>query len=168
MSRADRFYLFVTVFLVIAVIAGGVIIGIKRIESPPIEVVLSQASPSWQSGEICVDGAVSNPGFYPWKEGDTVQALLLDAGIESDADLNHIKIYIPQKGEKQFPQKIDLNRAEAWLLEALPGIGKTRAQAIVDYRNENGPFKRIEDLLQVKGIGQGTFEKIKDYITVSD
>ena len=168
MSRADRFYLFVTVFLVIAVIAGGVIIGIKRIESPPIEVVLSQASPSWQSGEICVDGAVSNPGFYPWKEGDTVQALLLDAGIESDADFNHIKIYIPQKGEKQFPQKIDLNRAEAWLLEALPGIGKTRAQAIVDYRNENGPFKRIEDLLQVKGIGQGTFEKIKDYITVSD
>ncbi|OIP25849.1 MAG: hypothetical protein AUK00_05815 [Dehalococcoidia bacterium CG2_30_46_9] len=168
MSRADRFYLFVTVFLVIAVIAGGVIIGIKRIESPPIEVVLSQASPSWQGGEICVDGAVSNPGFYPWKEGDTVQALLLDAGIESDADFNHIKIYIPQKGEKQFPQKIDLNRAEAWLLEALPGIGKTRAQAIVDYRNENGPFKRIEDLLQVKGIGQGTFEKIKDYITVSD
>ena len=132
MSRADRFYLFVTVFLVIAVIAGGVIIGIKRIESPPIEVVLSQASPSWQGGEICVDGAVSNPGFYPWKEGDTVQALLLDAGIESDADFNHIKIYIPQKGEKQFPQKIDLNRAEAWLLEALPGIGKTRAQAIVD------------------------------------
>jgi len=168
MSRADRFYLFVTVFLVIAVTAGGVIIGINRIGSPPIEVVLSQASPSWQGGEICVDGAVSNPGFYPWKEGDTVQALLLDAGIESDADLNHIKIYIPQKGEKQFPQKIDLNRAEAWLLEALPGIGKTRAQAIVDYRNENGPFKRIEDLLQVKGIGQGTFEKIKDYITVSD
>ena len=168
MSRADRFYLFVTVFLVIAVIAGGVIIGIKRIESPPIEVVLSQASPSWQGGEICVDGAVSNPGFYPWKEGDTVQALLLDAGIESDADLNHIKIYIPQKGEKQFPQKIDLNRAEAWLLEALPWIGETRAQAIVDYRNKNGPFKRIEDLLQVTGIGEGTFEKIKDYITVSD
>jgi len=168
MSRADRFYFFVIVFLVIAVTAGGVIIGINRIGSPPIEVVLSQASPSWQGGEICVDGAVSNPGFYPWKEGDTVQALLLDAGIESDADLNHIKIYIPQEGEKQSPQKIDLNRAEAWLLEALPGIGKTRAQAIVDYRNENGPFKRIEDLLQVKGIGQGTFEKIKDYITVSD
>jgi len=168
MSRADRFYLFVTVFLVIAVIAGGVIIGIKRIESPPIEVVLSQASPSWQGGEICVDGAVSNPGFYPWKEGDTVQALLLDAGIDNAADLSRIEIYVPQQGEKQSPQKIDLNRAEAWLLEALPGIGKTRAQAIVDYRNENGPFKRIEDLLQVKGIGQGTFEKIKDYITVSD
>jgi len=38
---------------------------------------------------------------------------------------------------------------------------------IVDYRNENGEFKRVEDLLQVKGIGQGTFDKIKDYITVS-
>jgi len=38
----------------------------------------------------------------------------------------------------------------------------------VDYRSQNGPFKRIEDLLQVEGIGEGTFEKIKDYITVSD
>jgi len=38
----------------------------------------------------------------------------------------------------------------------------------VDYRSQNGPFKRIEDLLQVKGIGEGTLEKIKDYITVSD
>ncbi|GAH87864.1 unnamed protein product, partial [marine sediment metagenome] len=55
-----------------------------------------------------------------------------------------------------------------WLLEALPGIGETRAKAIVDYRNENGEFKRVEDLLQVKGIGQGTFDKIKDYITVSN
>jgi competence protein ComEA len=59
-------------------------------------------------------------------------------------------------------------RANPWLLEALPGIGETTAQAIVDYRNDNGPFKRIEDLLQVKGIGEGWFEKIKDYITVSD
>jgi len=59
-------------------------------------------------------------------------------------------------------------RAEPWLLEALPGIGETRVQDIVDYRNENGPFKRIEDLLQVKGIGEGTFEKTKDYITVSE
>jgi len=168
MSRADRFYFFVIVFLVIAVTAGGVIIGINRIGSPPIEVVLSQASPSWQGGEICVNGAVSNPGFYPWKEGDTVQTLLLDAGIDNAADLSRIEIYVPQQGEKQSPQKIDLNRAEAWLLEALPGIGETRAQAIVDHRNENGPFKRVEDLLQVTGIGEGTFEKIKDYMTVSD
>ena len=54
------------------------------------------------------------------------------------------------------------------MLEALPGIGELLAQRIVDYRSENGPFRRIEDLLKVSGIAPATFEKIKDYITVSD
>jgi len=168
MSRADKFYLFITVFLVIAAVVGGAMLAAKHSKNQPVEIVLSQTEPPGQSGEVYVGGAVANPGFYSLREGDTIEALLSDAGIEHDADLNHINIYIPQEGEKQSPQKIDLNRAEAWLLEALPGIGETRAQAIVDYRNENGPFKRIEDLLQVKGIGQGTLDKIKDYITVSD
>ena len=168
MSRADRFYLFITVFLVIAIIVGGVMLAIKHSKSQPVEIVLSQIAPLEQSGEIYIGGVVANPGVYSLKEGDTIQALLSDAGVEPDADLSHIKIYIPQEGEACLPQKIDVNRAEAWLLEALPGIGETRAQAILDYRNENGPFKRIEDLLQVKGIGEGTFNKIKDYITVSD
>jgi competence protein ComEA len=111
---------------------------------------------------------VANPGIYPWQEGDTIQALLLDTGVEPDADLSHIEIYVPREGEEQSSQKIDINRAEPWLLEALPGIGEVTAQAIVNYRDENGSFKRIEDLLQVKGIGEGTLAKIKDYITVSD
>ena len=168
MSRADRFYLFVTVFLVIAVIAGAVMIWINHTESHSIEIVLSQTSPSWQGGEAYVGGAVASPGIYPLEEGDTIEVLLSDAGIKPNADINHIKIYVPIEGEKQSPQKIDLNRAAPWLLEALPGIGEVLAQRIVDYRNENGPFKRIEDLLQVKGIGKGTLEKIGDHITVSD
>jgi len=168
MSRADRFYLFVTVFLVIAAIAGGVMLAVQHGRSQPVEIVLSQTGPPELSGELYIGGAVANPGIYALREGDTLQTLLSDAGIEPDADLSHIELYIPREGEEQSPQKIDINRAEVWLLEALPGIGETRAQAIVDYRNENGPFKRIEDLLQVEGIGEGTFEKIKDYVTVSD
>ena len=168
MGRADKFYLFITVFLIIAVIAGGVKIWINRGEVHPIEVTSAQASPSWQNGEAYIGGAVANPGFYPLKEDDTLQALFEDASVESNADLNCIKIYIPQEGEEQYPQKIDINRAEPWLLEALPGIGEVTARAIVDYRKENGPFKRIEDLTKIKGIGEGTFEKIRDYITVSD
>jgi len=168
MSRADRFYLFITVFLVIAIIVGGVMLIVKHSKSQPVEIVLSQTASPQPSGEVYIAGAVANPGFYPLKENDTMQALLSSAGIETYADLDHIKIYIPRENEIQSPQKIDINRAEAWLLEALPGIGPSRAQAIVDYRNENGPFKRIEDLLQVEGIGEGTFNKIKDYITVSD
>ena len=168
MSRADRFYLFVTVFLAIAAIAGGVMLAVQHSRSQPVEIVLSQTEPPEQSGEIYIGGAVANPGIYALREGDTLQTLLSDAGIEPDADLSHIKLYIPLEGEEQSPQKIDINRAEPWLLEALPGIGEVTAQAIMDYRSENGPFKRIEDLLKVSGIGPATFDKIKDYITVSD
>jgi len=168
MSRADRFYLFATVFLVIAAIAGGVMLAVQRSRSQPVEIVLSQTEPPQLSGEIYIGGAVANPGIYSLKEGDTLQTLLSDAGIEPDADLSHIELYIPRKGEEQSLQKIDINRAEPWLLEALPGIGETRAEAIVDYRSGNGLFQRIEDLLQVEGIGQATLDKIKDYITVSD
>ena len=168
MSRADRLYLFITVFLLIAAIAGGVMLAVQHSRSQPVEIVLSQTEPPEQSGELYIGGAVANPGIYPWQEGDTIQTLLLDTGLEPDADLSHIEIYVPREGEEQSPQKIDINRAESWLLEALPGIGEVTAQAIVDYRNENGPFRRIEDLLKVKGIGEGTLDKIRDFITVSD
>jgi competence protein ComEA len=168
MSRADRFYLFVTVFLVISAIAGGVTLAVQHSRSQPAEIVLSQTEPPELSGEICIGGAVANPGIYSLKEGDTLQTLLSDAGIAPDADLSHIELYVPREGEEQSLQKIDINRAETWLLEALPGIGEVLAQRIVDYRSENGPFRRIEDLLKVSGIGSATFEKIKDYITVSD
>ena len=168
MSRADRFYLFVTVFLAIAAIAGGIMLAVQHSRNQPVEIVLSQTEPPAQSGEIYIGGAVANPGIYSLKEGDTLQALLSDAGVEPDADLSIMDLHISRVGEEQCPQKIDINRAEPWLLEALPGIGEVLAQRIVDYRSENGPFKRIEDLLKVSGIGPATFEKIKDYITVSD
>jgi len=168
MSRADRFYLFVTVFLVIAAIAGGVMLAVQHSRSQPVEIVLSQTEPPELSGEICIGGAVANPGIYPLREDDTMLALLLDAGVELDADLSHIELYVPREGEEQSPQKIDINRAQPWLLEALPGIGEVLAQRIVDYRSQNGPFRRIEDLLNVSGIGPATFEQIKDFITVSD
>ena len=168
MSRADRFYLFATVFLLVAAIAGGIMLAVQHSRSQPVEIVLSQTEPPEQSGELYIGGAVANPGIYPWQEGDTIQALLLDASVEPDADLSHIELYIPREGEEQSPQKIDVNRAEPWLLRVLPGIGEVKAQAIVGYRNEHGPFKRIEDLLKVSGIGPATFEKLKDYITVSD
>jgi comEA protein len=168
MNQADRFYIFITVFLVIALVIGGVMMLVNRSKIQPAELVLSQVALPQQSGEVYISGAVVNPGIYPLREGDTIDAILSNVGIESSADLSYIGIYIPEEGEEQSPQKIDINRAESWLFEALPGIGETRARAIVDYRSENGQFKRIEDLLQVKGIGQGTFDEITDYITVSD
>jgi competence protein ComEA len=168
MSRANRVYLFITVFLLIAAIAGGIMLGLERSHNQPVRIVLSQTEPPQQNGEVYIGGTVANPGIYPWKEDDTLQALLSAAGVEPDADLSRIQIHVPQEGEVQSLQKIDINRAEPWLLEALPGIGKVTAQAIVNYRTENGPFQRIEDLLEVSGIGEATLEKIEDFITVSD
>jgi competence protein ComEA len=63
-------------------------------------------------------------------------------------------------------QKININKASAEQLDSLFGIGPVKSQAIVDYRNEHGKFKSIEDIMNVNGIKQGEFDKIKDHITV--
>jgi len=68
----------------------------------------------------------------------------------------------------EAPQKVNLNRAEVWLLEALPGIGEERAKAIVDYRLEQGAFRSINELTKVTGIGVKTFEQVKPLISVAD
>jgi competence protein ComEA len=71
--------------------------------------------------------------------------------------------------EKLAPgQRLNINTASAAELDKLPGIGPAKAQAIVDYRTQNGNFKSIEDIEKVKGIKGGVFSKIKDYIKVSD
>jgi competence protein ComEA len=62
---------------------------------------------------------------------------------------------------------INLNTASATDLESLPGIGARMAERIVEYRQKNGPFKKIEDLMNVKGIGEKNFLKLKARLTVS-
>lgn len=62
---------------------------------------------------------------------------------------------------------VDLNSATLAELTTLPGIGEAKAQAILDYRSDHGPFRAVTDLLKVSGIGQSTFTALKDYITIS-
>ena len=168
MSRADRFYILVIAVLVVAAATGAIRIAVHHSTSQPLEIYLSETEPSTLTGQLHIGGAVVNPGIYPWQRDDTIHALLVDAGIERHADLSHIKLYVPVEGEPDLPQKIDINRAEPWLLQALPGIGEAKAQAIVAYRHEHGPFRTTEDLVKVSGIGPATLERIRDYITVSD
>lgn len=63
-------------------------------------------------------------------------------------------------------EKVNINTASSLELQKLPQIGPQIAQRIIDYRKENGSFKRIEDLIKVKGIGEKTFDRLKDLITV--
>ncbi len=64
--------------------------------------------------------------------------------------------------------RININSADVEELTELPGIGSAYAKRIVEYRKEFGPFKKIEDLLNVRGIGDRTFEKIRDRITIQE
>lgn len=65
-------------------------------------------------------------------------------------------------------QLINVNTADQASLETLNGVGPSKAQAIISYRTQNGPFAKIEDIMNVSGIGTATFNNIKDYITVGD
>lgn len=76
----------------------------------------------------------------------------------------------PPQGDAGGPakdQQIDINRASVEELTAIPGIGATLAQRIVTFRDQHGPFGRVEDLLKVKGIGEKSFQKIRPYVKVS-
>ena len=71
------------------------------------------------------------------------------------------------QGKKQPPAKpLDLNTATPEELQQLPGIGPTKAKAIVHFREKSGPFRRVEDLLVIRGISRARLEKLRPYVTV--
>ncbi|RLA94334.1 MAG: hypothetical protein DRG25_02750 [Deltaproteobacteria bacterium] len=70
------------------------------------------------------------------------------------------------KAQAEVGKKVNINTASAEELATLKGVGEKIAQAIIEYREANGPFKSIEDIKNVKGIGEKKFEEIKDSITV--
>lgn len=167
MTTSKRWIL-ITILLVVIIITGSLVAWSRYGRSQPIEIAISppqQSSP----GEIYIGGAVNNPGLYSLEAEDSIEALLQAAGGTTDnADLTKLELYIPPAGEEQQPQKVDINRAEVWLLQALPGIGEARAQAIMDYREQNGPFQNTYELIKVEGIGTTTYENIKHLITVAN
>lgn len=163
-----RIWLLVCSALLIIIIAGGTVIRLRFPHSQAVEIYPPPLQTS-QLNNIIIGGAVSSPGIYTLKTGDTIGSLLQAAGGPlDDADINQIKIYVPRTDEQTGEQKIDLNRAGNWLLEALPGIGKTLSTRIIDYRKKNGPFRNITELTEVKGITSAVFDKVKEYITVSE
>ena len=166
-SKSSQYWTLITILLVAIIAIGSIVVWARYSRSQPIEISIPTAQE--MQGKIYIGGAVSNPGFYSLKAGDTVEALIQAAGgTTSNADLDWFTLYVPETQDEEQSQKIDLNRAEVWLLEALPEIGETRAQNIVTYRDQNGPFNNINELIKVEGIGTATYEKIKHLITVAD
>ena len=79
-----------------------------------------------------------------------------------------LPILAVQAGAQTPVKKIDINKATSVELQQLPRIGPKIAQRIIDFRKENGLFQRIEDLMKVKGIGEKTFLRLKEMITVEE
>lgn len=158
---------FLAVLIIDGIIVGGLVAWSEYRPGKPIEIELT--SPREFQGNINISGAVASPGLYPFNATDSLETLLNAAGSYTDnKNTGRLELYVADTSGEQEPQKVDINRAEAWLLVALPGIKEVRAQAIIDYREQNGPFRNIREITRVEGIGTGTFEQIKQLITVAD
>jgi len=156
-----------TLLLIAIIVASGMVIWSKSTRSQAIEISLTPAQEPL--GRIYVGGAVNNPGFYPLYSDDSIEDVIQAAGGFTDgADLTRVKLSVSIEDNEKTTQKVNINRAETWLLEALPGIGGVRAVAIIEYRRQHGLFRDINELMKVPGIGSDTFELIKNLVTISD
>ncbi len=157
------------VFALLIIIVGGVAIlfQLHPWTKGPLEITLQESSSVSGETQVYVDGAVAHPGWFP-ANGDARIGDIIDmaGGLAYKADFSSMKLYIPDDAESSESQKISINRADAWLLDALPGIGPATAQKIIDYREAKGPFVTISEIKMVPGIGDSVYENIKDLITV--
>jgi competence protein ComEA len=166
-SRFLNGWVLAALLLVIVIIAGSIIISQKAGYGQALEI--SATSQRETVGTIYVGGEINVPGYYPVFSGDSLDDIIAAAGgLKQGANLNSIELIICNTDDAETPQKININRAETWLLKALPGVGEVKAQAIVDYRDQNGIFRDINELKQVPGFGDASFDMIKDMITVND
>ena len=142
---------------------------------------------------VDVKGAVQHPGVYTLQVGDRlIDAIDAAGGYVPDADsrlLNHalkltdeLLIYVPIVGE-ELPEgesslilgdssqaddgSVNINTADESELMTISGIGPAKAAAIIQYRDEHGPFSTPESLMDISGIGQKTFEKLEHQIKVN-
>lgn len=139
---------------------------------------------------VDIKGAVLHPGLYEVLPETRVANLIkLAGGLTEQADAKKINlaqqlqdemvVYVPIIGEEPVVQenetktaqetdssKINLNKATLEELQKIPGVGQKKAEAILQYREEKGAFKKIEEITEISGIGPNTFEKLKEFISV--
>lgn len=158
-----------------------------------VEVRQKKASAASTSSEmskiyVYICGQVKHPGVYKFpKDARIVSAVEAAGGLTSRAAPDSInqaekmkdgqQIYVPSKKETSQKNsskkgtgsetgKININTAGKEELMSLPGIGEAKAQSIIAYREEHGPFSNTEDIMKIQGIKEGIYNKLKDNITI--
>ena len=137
--------LLIAVTCVFAAFVLGFFVG-RNSTHGPVEVSVYQQVPPPAASESPTEARA---------EAATETAPIYDLSVEASSD---------EPTEPQWP--LDINRATAAQLEALPGIGPALAGRIVDYREENGGFLSVEELLNVEGIGPKKLEGMLEYVTI--
>lgn len=157
-------------------------------ENESMEVITKKEEK--ESIKIVVDikGEIKNPNIYWLEEGCIIEDLInIAGGITEEGDLSKINraqklndhevVIIPNINDKESEieniipssndkNKVNINTASINELDTLSGIGPSKAEAIIKYREENGTFKSIEEIKNVTGIGEALFEKFKENITI--
>ncbi len=153
----------------------------------PVEATTEKTPKTVSSKEIKVHvtGAVAKAGVYSFTTEDRIDDAVRVAGATANADLSQLnlaqrlsdgqKIVVPAYGESPVAPAsgnasegtlVNINTASEKELSTLPGIGETRAKAIIAYREEHGGFQQIEDLKEVSGIGEKSLEKLTPHVTL--
>lgn len=161
-----------------AVVAGGLLLVLRR-SPPPVRFV---EPPLPTEIVVQVDGEVIQPGLYRVTRGARVEdAVQAAGGVTAEADLSAVnrarilrdgdRVTVPARagaspGAGSPARVIDLNTATAADLQTLPGIGPVLAGRIIAYRTRHGPFQRVEDLLQVEGIGARLLQHLRSTVIV--
>jgi len=183
-------------FLLGLVVVGATILVVSPQKGQPITLVTHtpNLTPDPTSTpkliRVHITGAVNVPGVYTLPENARVEdAIQAAGGLQDEADpqllnlaaalVDGQRIYIPVTQDVtlttddrgltiETSRLINLNTASFAELDSLPGIGEVKAQAILDYRQKNGLFTALEDLLKVDGISQSLFEKLEGLITLGE
>jgi competence protein ComEA len=179
------------VVAVIVALAAAVVAGLLSPRGGAVEIAGGRSTADATAPPplvvvVHVLGAVRAPGLYVLPEGSRiVDAIAVAGGFADDADRGGVnlariladaeQVRVPVIGEVApggvapgvaSDGRVNLNTADSAALDTLPRVGPAMAQRIIAYRDEHGGFRSIEDLREVSGIGDKTFDSLKDLVTL--
>ncbi len=150
--RRQIIELIIGVALLVAIVAGGILLSIQKKGKTN--------SDNASADVVRLESEIANLN----KKIDDLNKSL--SAIKSASTETATASAVSDSGAQIPLGKVNINTASLSELDSLPGIGPTYAQRIIDYRNNNGGFKSIDELKNVKGIGDKTFDKFKESVTI--